>query len=116
MNQRQIGTEQERTAGAYLESCGYRILEYNFRARRSEIDIVAKDGRYLAFVEVKYRTDGRAGHPLEAVDIRKQRRICRAALCYLQRYGWSEDTPCRFDVVGITGKKVILVKDAFPLC
>ena len=116
MNRRKIGTEQEKIAGAYLESRGYRILEYNFRAPRSEIDIVARDGRYLVFVEVKYRVSGHSGHPLEAVDLRKQRRICLAARYYLYTHGQGEDTPCRFDVIGIEGDGVMLVKDAFPLC
>lgn len=114
MNRRRIGTQQERIAGAYLENCGYRILEYNFQAGRGEIDLVAKDGRYLVFVEVKYRRDERAGDPLEAVDLRKQKRICLAARYYLLRHGESTETPCRFDVVGIAGKQVTLIRDAFP--
>ena len=67
----------ERKAGAYLEGLGYEILEYNFRGRGGEIDIVARENRYLIFVEVKYRRNEKTGSPLEAVDDRKQRRICR---------------------------------------
>lgn len=114
MNKRAIGTAYEKTAGAYLEKQGYRILEYNFRNRWGEIDIVARDGRCFVFVEVKYRRDHRSGSPLEAVNFRKQRTICRVARYYLLTHRLSMDTPCRFDVVAIEGTKIELVKNAFP--
>ena len=50
-NKRQIGTEKEKLAGAYLEKNGYEIIEYNYRCRQGEIDMVAKDGEYLVFCE-----------------------------------------------------------------
>ena len=55
------GAEYEQKAGAYLEEQGYEILEYNFRCRAGEIDIVARDGEYLVFCEVKYRASGGGG-------------------------------------------------------
>lgn len=61
-----MGTAYEKLAGAYLEQQGYEILEYNYRCRMGEIDIVARQGGYLVFVEVKYRADNTAGNPLEA--------------------------------------------------
>ena len=70
-------------------------------------------GPCLVFVEVKYRTDGRMGGPLEAVDKRKQRRIRQAAAHYMYSHGFAEDCACRFDVVGILGERVELVQDAF---
>ena len=72
-NKRQIGTEKEKLAGAYLEQNGYEIIEYNFRCKQGEIDIVAKDGEYLVFCEVKYRSNIKKGTPFEAVDYKKQR-------------------------------------------
>lgn len=116
MNRRQQGALGERKAGELLESRGYEILEYNFRARGGEIDLVARDGSVLVFVEVKYRRDERSGSPLEAVDPRKQRRICLAASGYLARHGLGLDTPCRFDVVALVGEKAEVVKNAFPFC
>lgn len=92
---------------------GYHILEYNFRSRQGEIDIVAKDGKYLVFVEVKYRASTRSGDPLESVDLRKQRRICRAARYYLMRHQLDMDTPCRFDVAAIRKDQVEVRKNAF---
>ena len=111
-NRRKTGTDYERAAGFYLEQEGWKILEYNYRSRNGEIDIVARDGEYLVFCEVKYRSDGKKGSPLEAVDARKQQRIRRAALYYLTEHGKS-DVPCRFDVIGIEGTKVTHIRDAF---
>ena len=111
-NRRKTGTDYERAAGFYLEQEGWKILEYNYRTRNGEIDIVARDGEYLVFCEVKYRSDGKKGSPLEAVDARKQQRFRRAALYYLTEHGKS-DVPCRFDVIGIEGTKVTHIRDAF---
>jgi len=113
MNKRTVGTSYERLAGAYLEQQGYEILEYNFRCRMGEIDIVAKDSAYLVFVEVKYRSSERIGNPLEAVDIRKQRVISKVASYYCLTHGYGEVTPCRFDVVAISGEDYTLIKNAF---
>ena len=111
-NLRKTGGEYEKIAGAYLEKMGYQILEYNFRCRYAEIDIVAKDGDVLVFCEVKYRSGKDADTSLEAVDFRKQKKISRAALYYLFRYG-SEEVQCRFDVIGSTDQKITLIKNAF---
>ncbi len=101
-NNRQTGAVYEQAAGAYLESLGYQILEYNYRCRYGEIDIIAKDKEYLVFCEVKFRTDLSAGRPEEAVDMRKQRVISKCALHYITVHGLSY-MPCRFDVAGILG-------------
>lgn len=116
MNQREVGTAYEKMAGAYLETQGYEILEYNFRCRQGEIDIVARDGTYLVFVEVKYRRNGSAGNPLEAVNRKKQQTISRAALYYCMKQGYGMDMPCRFDVVAIMGEEISLVRNAFAYC
>ena len=113
MNRRQTGTAYERRAGEYLKEQGYELIGYNFRCRQGEIDIIARDGRYLVFVEVKYRGTARWGDSLSAVDFRKQQRISRTALYYLARHGYGTETPCRFDVVGITPTGTTLIKNAF---
>lgn len=110
---RQKGTEYETQAAEYLEAQGFRILHRNFSSRFGEIDLIAQEGRYLVFVEVKYRANARGGHPLEAVDAGKRRRIFKTADFYCLRYGYGEGTPCRFDVVGIMGEEVIHVRNAF---
>ena len=113
MNKRNIGSRYEQKAAQYLEEQGYRILERNYRCKLGEIDLIARDGAYLAFVEVKYRMDARAGYGLEAVDVRKQRRIIRAASWYLYEKHAGEEQPCRFDVVSFLGEEITLVRDAF---
>jgi putative endonuclease len=75
MNKRLIGGEYERLAAEYLKKKGMFILEMNFRNRGGEIDIIAKDGEYICFIEVKYRTTNEWGFPLEAVHYRKQQQI-----------------------------------------
>ncbi len=111
-NKREIGARREREAGAYLEGLGYRIVRYNFRCRTGAVDIIACDGDCLVFCEVKYRAGSAKGHPLEAVGTGKQKTISRCASYYLvsEHLG---DVPCRFDVVGIEGKEITLIKNAF---
>ena len=111
-NIRRTGTRYEQAAGFFLEQIGYEVLEYNYRCRFGEIDIIAKDGICLVFCEVKYRSGREKGSPLEAVDNRKQQRIFRCASHYLAGRGL-EDVPCRFDVIGIEGTAVTHIKNAF---
>lgn len=112
-NKRAVGSRYEEKAAAFLKGLGYTILERNFRDRRGEIDIVARDGRYLVFVEVKYRGSGRCGYPEEAVDRGKQQRIRHTAQYYLYRHHCGENTACRFDVVSVEGEEIRVMKDAF---
>ncbi len=111
-NKRRTGTRYEQAAGFFLEQIGYEVLEYNYRCRFGEIDIIAKDGICLVFCEVKYRSGREKGSPLEAVDNRKQQRIFRCASHYLAGRGL-EDVLCRFDVIGIEGTAVTHIKNAF---
>lgn len=113
-NRRKTGAVYERAAGAYLESRGYVILQYNYRCRAGEIDIVARDGVSLVFCEVKYRRTAGKGSALEAVTPGKRRTISKCALFYLAEHHLT-GTDCRFDVVGIDGpsEKVTLIKGAF---
>ena len=112
-NKRAVGSRYEAEAAAFLKSQGYTVLEQNYRDRLGEIDIVAREGRYLVFVEVKYRKDNRCGHPEEAVAGKKQQRIRHTAEYYLYSHGFGEETACRFDVVSIDGGRIRLVRDAF---
>ena len=111
-NKRKTGSEYEQAAGYYLEQSGYEIVQYNYRCRKGEIDIIAKEGACFVFCEVKYRTDERKGNPLEAVDAQKQRILFQCAQYYLMEHHLG-DVPCRFDVVGIEGTKITLIKNAF---
>ena len=112
-NKRSLGTKHEQIAAEYLKTMGYLITETNFRCRQGEVDLIARDGEYLVFVEVKYRADSRAGEPEEAVTPAKRRTILQVARFYLYCHRLPETTKCRFDVVAIKGDKVRVIKDAF---
>ena len=77
---RRMGAFWERQAAEYLEQKGYQILERNFCSYFGEIDIIARQGDYLVFVEVKYRREGSPVHALESIDSGKQRRKIRPAV------------------------------------
>lgn len=114
-NKRKIGSRAEGQAAAFLTEKGYEILEQNFFCRQGEIDLIAREGAALVFVEVKYRRDETNGNPAEAVNKKKQRHLAEAARYYLFSHGYPEDTSCRFDVVGILGEQITLYQDAFWL-
>ena len=116
MNKRRTGTEREKLAAEYLAKRGMRIVETNFRCRQGEIDLIGYHQGYLVFVEVKYRHNMEKGCALEAVDIRKQRRICRVADYYRYIHRVKADTGVRYDVVGIQGEEILWVQNAFPHC
>lgn len=109
----EIGKKYETQAAEFLEKQGYLILERNFQCRQGEIDLIGKEGEYLCFIEVKYRKNSNYGTPLEVVTKAKQRKISKTALYYLAKEGYPEDTPCRFDVVGMTSDQTELVRNAF---
>lgn len=113
INKRQVGGEYEKRAAEYLKEQGYEILQMNYRCRQGEIDIVAKEGGYLVFVEVKYRSDSGCGMPQEAVSSSKQRVISRVAEYYCLTHCHSMEIPCRFDVVAVLGEEIRLFRNAF---
>ena len=95
-----LGRTGEDLACEELERRGYAIIARRYRRRGGELDIIARDGRTMVFVEVKTR-EGRAfGEACEAVTASKRRTITRLALDYLMRHRLSECS-CRFDVVSI---------------
>jgi putative endonuclease len=100
VNRRAQGTEGEALAREYLELQGFRIVATNFRSRRGEIDIVARDGDYLVFCEVKCRESDAFGGPELAMTPGKARQIRKVAEGFVGRYA-VRDQACRFDVVAI---------------
>jgi len=111
-----FGKTGEDLACRELERRGYAIIARRHRCRGGELDIVARDGPTLVFVEVKARDSRAFGDAAEAVTWQKQQRIVRLASEYVMRHHLS-DSPCRFDVVAIQfddGRPVIEVfQDAF---
>ena len=114
MNTRQKGTVYEQIAAEYLEKQGMVILERNFRrGRNGEIDIIGKDGKYLVFVEVKYRTGTEKGSAAEAVTAAKQKVICSVADYYRYLHKYDDNTWVRYDVVAIQGEEIQWIRNAF---
>jgi putative endonuclease len=111
-----LGISGENLACAELQRRGYAILERRYRTRLGEIDIIARDGATLVFVEVKARLTDDFGGAAAAVTAWKQRRIAHMAMDYLARRT-QVDCPCRFDVVAIdvdaAGPRIIVYPNAF---
>ncbi len=96
-----LGDRGEAIAARYLRRRGYRIVGRGVRTGLGELDLVAVDGRTVVFVEVKTRQSGQQGHPAEAVDLAKQRRLTLLATAYLKNHGLLNHS-ARFDVVAVT--------------
>ncbi len=116
---RKTGDIGERAVSRYLSCRFYRIVERNFNCRWGELDIVARKGRYICFVEVKTRGKNSFGRPADAVDAYKQSKIIKAASIYLKKNSEFTDCMPRFDVaeVYITDEKLKInyIKNAFEL-
>ena len=117
MNHVRFGRKGEDLAVDFLAAHGYDIIERNYRKKFGEIDIVARDGATLCFIEVKTRITDAYGHPFEAVTPSKQRVIRRLAAVYLADHRIGDEL-IRFDVIGVffpdgAGPVVELLKDAF---
>jgi putative endonuclease len=114
----QFGQKAEGMAARYLKRCGYKIVARNHRTRSGEIDIIAREGETLVFVEVKARTSSRYGSAKAAVTPHKQRQVSKVALAYLQMTDQSH-VKARFDVVTVTrhegAHKIDLIRNAFGL-
>ncbi|MBR2406803.1 MAG: YraN family protein [Clostridia bacterium] len=93
------GAAGEVLAARYLRDQGYRILGANYRTRFGEIDIIATDGTYIVFVEVKARAQNSYYAPREAVTVAKQRRIVKTALLFLSKHPTKLQP--RFDVIEV---------------
>ncbi len=117
------GSQGERETLDYLEARGYRIVDANVRPlpgmARGEIDLIAWDGDFLVFCEVKTRraAHGQQGSPAEAVDLRKQKQLTHLAFAYLAKHAL-DDVNCRFDVVEVIQRpshppQIRLLRDAF---
>ena len=120
MQARSIGNLGEKEAEKYLKKCGYKILEKKYTSKCGEIDIIAKDGEYLCFVEVRMRKNSDFGTPGETVTRQKQTKIINTAKDYISKHNL--DGYFRFDVVSILGeekgnklniKNMELIKNAF---
>lgn len=120
INKRDVGQKGEQIALKYLKSKGYKILETNYRCQLGEIDIIARNKRDLVFLEVRSKMSEDFGLPRESITYRKQQRLMKIALSYLQHKELTNQN-YRFDVVEVildtTGrrKSIELIPNALPL-
>lgn len=114
MNNRGTGIDGESMAVEYMKAHGMRILERNYACKAGEVDVVAQDGEYIVFCEVKARKNGAYGYAVEAVTPQKITQIVRAAEWYLKVK--KDSARCvRFDVacVDTTKEEVEYIPNAF---
>jgi putative endonuclease len=113
-----LGKLGEELAFKKIKRLGYRKIIRNYRCPLGEVDLIAKDGDTLAFIEIKTRRGKSNSYAKEAVDARKRRQLSKVALAYLKSQGCSE-TRARFDVVAVNvdGRKahIEVIKNAFDL-
>ena len=107
------GGAGEEQAARFLARKGLTLVARNYRTRLGEIDLIARDGATLVFVEVRLRKDARFGGAVESITARKRARIAAAARQYLMRI--PRVPPCRFDVVCIEGEEPTWIRAAFAL-
>lgn len=107
------GGAAEERAARFLARHGLAIVARNYRTRLGEIDLVARDGETLVFVEVRMRSasSARFGGALASIDARKRARIVAAARSFLRRLG--HEPCCRFDVVVLEGAEPLWLRGAF---
>lgn len=109
------GARGEERAAAWLTARGWRILAVRFRVGRHDLDLIARRGGLVAFIEVKTRAESRFGDGREAVGWRKQHRVARLAEVWRARYGRAGDQ-YRFDVITVAAEQengVVHLPDAW---
>lgn len=107
-----LGLGAEEQAIRYLQSQGWDVVAHRFRVGRIELDIVARRGHLVAFIEVKARRGTAFGSPFEAVTGAKRREIVKGARAWMDRYGQRGDV-YRFDCIAIVDNKLDHLQDAF---
>jgi putative endonuclease len=114
----ELGRLGEALALKAVKKLGYKRLVSNYRCPLGEIDLIARDGDTLVFVEIKTRKGRSMAYAKEAVNQRKQRQISKVALTYMKQNGY-KDVKARFDVVAVSltqdGADIEVIKNAFDL-
>lgn len=109
---RALGARGENLAARWYEGHGYTIIERNWRCREGELDIIARTGTTIVFIEVKTRSSDAYGSPAAAVTATKQRRIRALALSWLRTHA-EHGAELRFDVACVIGNQVEVLEAAF---
>lgn len=112
MKKSDIGREKELYAAHYLESKGYKVVAKNYRTKFGEIDIVARQGDILVFIEVRSRKDDYFGKPQESIKRQKREKIVKTAVSFLTIYT-EYYSSVRFDVISVVGNDIEHIENAF---
>lgn len=115
MDNKSIGNKGEKLAKELLISKGYSIKATNWRHSYLEVDIICESDTEIVFVEVKTRSDGYFGDPIQSVSSKQQKNLIEAAQAYIEQF--EIDKEFRFDIIGILNEKqypdIHHVEDAF---
>jgi putative endonuclease len=113
----QIGHAAESQACNYLQQRGLKIITRNYRSPYGELDLVMQDHDHMVFVEVRFRRHNQYGSGADSVNSRKQDKLIKTALYYLQQHPKQAKQPVRFDVISLSAADgetdIEWIKDAF---
>jgi putative endonuclease len=115
----EVGKRGEDEVVKFLQKQGHKIVQRNYKNKLGEMDIIAKDGKTLCFIEVKTRTNLHFGYPQEAITRQKQKKLNRVALSYLKQYNLL-NFPARFDIASVmlhnqNKSEIEIIKNAFSV-
>ena len=108
-----LGRHGEDLVAQWYRSAGHEVIDRNWRCAQGELDLVVRDGSTIVFCEVKTRSSLRYGSPFEAVDHTRRRRLRAAASLWLRECGPSGAHDVRFDVAGVVGNRIEVIRGAF---
>lgn len=113
LNHISSGFTSEKEACNFLKAKGLQLITKNYRCRYGEIDLIMQENDVLVFVEVRLRSHMSYGNALESIDSRKQQKLLKSAMHYLQKHHLLDEVDCRFDVIGFSNNTIEWIKDAF---
>ncbi len=108
-----LGFASEQQACNFLKNKGLKLITQNYRSPFGEIDLIMQEKDVLVFVEVRLRSYTDYGTALESIDSRKQQKLLKSAVHYLQKHHLLDKMDCRFDVIGFSNNTLEWIKDAF---
>ncbi len=106
-----FGKEGEKAAVEFIQRKGYKVLEINYRLHPYELDIIAEDGPFIVFIEVKSRQTDEYGHPIEFITGKKEKHMLLVADYYLEYKKPGKEG--RFDVITILNNKGHFILEHF---
>jgi len=113
VHRKKLGNLAEQRACEYLQAQGLELILQNYHTVCGEIDLIMRQGKDIVFVEVRSRASNLYGSAIESITLKKQRKILKTALLFLQQRNWLNKVNCRFDVIGVRLDHLEWIQDAF---